>query len=583
MASTFFGLNIGVTGLYTYQAGLNTTAHNVANAETDGFSRQVISQKAGVPIQVHSRYGMVGTGVDVTGITQVRNEYYDIKYRTNNTIQGNYTTKSYYMKEIENYFNEINMEGFTTSFNKYFDSLQELSKDPSSLTVRTQVTNYGASLTEYFNSLSHSMDAIQEEANFEVKNQVDRINSLGKQLATMTKQINNLEVNGGTANDLRDERALLVDKLSEIANISVTEHIVGNNVGVTSYSVKLNGQTLVDGYEYNTLVTVPRKEKVNQNDIDGLYDVYWGNGQKFDDKNSNLTGSLKAAFEVRDGNNLENFTGTVKAIDVSNTKLTIQNPSISTVERINMPAEGYIVIGNNEVKYTSFTFDETTNEYEFTLEAALTDSPVGKSVRIGEAIDYKGIPYYKGQLNEFVRTFSKSFNELHVQGKDLYNNNGLDFFNGTHPVTGENFDFSNGDPYYLVTAANFTVTTDIMRDPSKVAVASNIVNGIENKDILEKLMALKTDVGMFKQGTPASFLQTLVAEVGIDTKKAETFSTSQKDILYMIKNQRLSESGVDIDEESMNLVKFQNAYNLSAKVIQIMNEIYDKLINGTGV
>jgi flagellar hook-associated protein 1 FlgK len=74
-----------------------------------------------------------------------------------------------------------------------------------------------------------------------------------------------------------------------------------------------------------------------------------------------------------------------------------------------------------------------------------------------------------------------------------------------------------------------------------------------------------------------------VAEIGIDSKKANNFVKNQGDILDMVQNQRLSVSGVDVDEEAMNLVKFQNAYNLSAKVIQVMNEIYDKLINGTGV
>ena len=87
---------------------------------------------------------------------------------------------------------------------------------------------------------------------------------------------------------------------------------------------------------------------------------------------------------------------------------------------------------------------------------------------------------------------------------------------------------------------------------------------------------------MFKQGAPASFLQTLVAEIGIDTNKAANFSKSQQDILTMIDNQRLSESGVDINEEAMNLVRFQNAYNLSAKVISVMDEIYERLINGMG-
>ena len=102
MASTFFGLNIGQSGLYAYQAALDTTSHNITNAETEGYSRQVMGQKASDAIPVNSTYGMAGTGVTVTGVTQNRDDYYDIKYWKNNTMYGDYSSKSYYMTEIEN-------------------------------------------------------------------------------------------------------------------------------------------------------------------------------------------------------------------------------------------------------------------------------------------------------------------------------------------------------------------------------------------------------------------------------------------------------------------------------------------------
>src|SRR5690554_6857347 len=102
MPSTFLGLNIGNSGLYAYQSALNVTAHNITNAETPGFSRQVQNQRAGNPIRVNQLYGMVGSGVYVTDTTQVRNEYYDIKYRQNHTIYGEYATKEHYMHKIEN-------------------------------------------------------------------------------------------------------------------------------------------------------------------------------------------------------------------------------------------------------------------------------------------------------------------------------------------------------------------------------------------------------------------------------------------------------------------------------------------------
>ncbi len=587
MPSTFFGLSIGTSGLYAYQAALNTTGHNVTNTETPGYTRQVINQQAGVALRVNSRYGMAGSGVDVTGISQVRNEYYDLKYRTNNTIYGSYSAKQYAMTEIENYFNEVSLEGFTTSFNTLFTTMQTLSTNSSDLTKRTQVTSFAKNLTEYFNSMATNLQSIQEECNFEVKNQVERINSLGQQIATVTKQINTLESNGGTANDLRDQRQLLLDELSNIVNISYEERVVGNDVGVTSFTVQIDGQTLVDTNNYNTLKVVPRTEKLNQNDIEGLYDIQWSNGNSFNTQSSTLSGYLKSMIEVRDGNNGENLRGTVDTGAAGSNQVVLTNASINSIEKLNIPSSGVLTIGNEKYTYSDFVVnydeDTKTSTYTFTLDENLSQNVAGKSVSVGDSIDYKGIPYYMGQLNQFARTFSKAFNDIHKSGKDLYGDQGLDFFNGTDPVTGENYTFDDYEDYYNLTAGNFTVTAEVYNDPRRMVTGSEVLNGIENNDVLDALLALSSDSSMFKQGTPASFFQTLVAEVGVDAGKANKFAKNQSDILDMVKNQRLSVAGVDVDEEAMNLIKFQNAYNLSAKVIQVMNEVYDKLINGTAV
>jgi flagellar hook-associated protein 1 FlgK len=595
MPSTFFGLNIGLSGLYTYQAGLNTTAHNVANTETKGYTRQIVNQSADNPLRVNSSYGMAGTGVVVTGIEQARNQYYDLKYRANNTMFGEYDAKYYYMKEIENNFNDVTMQGFTTSYNSLFASLQGLSTDSASLTKRTEVVNYAKSLTEYFNNQSNSLKSIQEECNFEIKNQVDSINSLAQQISAVTKQINTLESGGGIANDLRDRRELLIDDLSKIVNVSVSEHVVGNDVGVTSFVVKIDGQTLVNTDSYNTLKVVQRDVKQNQSDVDGLYDIQWGNGQNFNPQTTTIGGYLQSLFQVRDGNNKENFKGTAVDTTVGDNVLSIANSNVNAMEKLNIPSEGIITIDSREYKYTSFeaVYDSATKtyQYNFTMENAITADMSGKSAAIGDSVDYKGIPYYMSQVNELVRTFAKEFNNVHKQGEDLKGEKGIDFFNGTHPVTGENYSLdtvTNG--YYNITAGNFTITAAIYKDPNKIVTSSKTVasgspieEGVEKNDILNKLLALKGNTSMFKQGTPASFFQTIVAEVGVDSKKSEDFAKNQTNILSMVKNQRLSVSGVDSDEEGMNMVMYQRAYNLSSKVISIMNEIYDKLINGTAV
>ena len=406
MPNTFFGLTIGKSGLYASSNSMNTTAHNIANTETEGYSRQVATLKASRALRTGTATGMIGSGVDVVSIDQIRDEYYDLKYRTNNTIYGEYFTKDYYLTEIENYFNEIRLEGFTTTFDDMYACIQELQKNPTDLTVRTQMTNYAEAFGEYFNYLSTSLSNIQREVNYEVGNQVSRINSIGTQLAQLTQQINSLEVLGGTASDLRDERALLIDELSQIVEVDVTEIPVGQKVGVNSYFVRINGQLLVDTYHSNQLKCVPREEKVSMNDVTGLYDIVWQeNNQEFNPTSSATTGTLTALYMVMEGNDNQAFKGMAEA-KVGDTVITLTSDFkyMNDVNCLNLPTEGILTVGNREYKYNGFQVSQGEDGkfvYEFALDDAIkiatedivpaTEALSGYqyNTTIGVDIDYK--------------------------------------------------------------------------------------------------------------------------------------------------------------------------------------------------
>lgn len=614
MPNTFFGLDIGRSGLFTAQGGLNTTAHNIANVETEGYTRQTLELKAGNALRANGRHGMIGTGVDVVSLTQTRSEYYDEKYRNNNSIYGGYATKSNYMSQIQSYLNEIQLEGFTTTFDRMYDTIQELEKDPANLTVRTQVTNVAQSFCEYFNSLFTNLQAVQEDCNFEIKNQINRVNAMAAEIASLTKQINTVEIGGSNANDLRDQRNLLIDELSNIINVTVEEAPDGP-VGLKSYVVKIDGQTLVDTYEVHELSVVPRENKMNQTDADGLYDVVWENGQQFNPYAYTQSGSIKALFEVRDGNNADNLKGNVTAY-VGMQSVVMKNATVNDEAKLNIPPSGEILIGTVKYEYESFevSIDPDSGEYtyEFFLKEPIRAYAEEEMSSVGITVDYKGVPYYMAQMNEFLRTYAKKFNEIHKSGVDLNGEAGLDFFVGTDKVTGEEYKFgvygkegaTGYDPYsfnsqcgqffqedmsgvyssyYHITAENICVNKELQHDARKFATASDIVNGVGNYDKALELLDLKKDTSMFRQGKPAAFLQTLVAEVGIDTKAALNFEKSQNNLVNAIHNQRLSIGGVDTEEEAMNLMRFQQAYKLSSQVISVMNEIYDRLINYMGV
>lgn len=618
MPSTFFGLSIGKSGLYASQAAINTTAHNVANATTKGYSRQVVNQSASRPVSVYSRFGMAGTGVNVDSITRERNEYFDEKYWMNNEVYGKYATKEHYMTSIQNYFSEVNSDGTTATFTEFSLALKGLKDDVADATRRTEVTEFGQNFTEFINYLGNGLQKIQAEANNEIKTTVGRINSLAVQIASLNKQINTLEMNGGAANDLRDARGLLLDELSTYANVKVTENPIGEAGIIQSLTIKLDGKTLVDNYEYNQLVTSSAVGKVNQCDIDGLYEVTWSDGQMFNSASESLGGTLQALFEIRDGNNQENFQGTTTTGSVGDTSVTIVDTNCNNISKLALAAEkGTITIGIKEYSYDSFEVNiKDDGKYEYTFHglkdalgnAGLKEDVDGKAVAVGRSVDYKGIPYYQAQLNEFIRTYASSFNTIHNQGEDLNGNKGKDFFNGTMGSAGCNYDLdeivtsfssvaatdADGNviktedglvksSYYSLTALNFCISRTILNDTRTIACASNINNGVEEKHILDALSGLQEDKTMFKQGNPAAFLQSFTANIGIDTKQAELFSTSQENILAAIDTQRLSVSSVDKDEEAMSLVKYQSMYELSCKVIQVMDEIFNKLINETGV
>ena len=616
MPNTFFGLTIGTTGLYGANLGINTTAHNITNAETEGYTRQVVNTRADSALKANGTHGMIGTGVSVYSVTQVRDNYYDEKYRSNNSISGYYEAQDYYMQSLEGYFNEIKLEGFNSNYNLFNDSLQELSKDPSNIAVRTQAESYAQNLCDYINSLDESLKQLQENTNFEIKTMSDKINSYAVQIAGLTKQINKLEVTGGVANDLRDQRNLLIDGLSNIVDVSVNEKTVGfDEVGVTEYTVRIGDAVLVDTYNYNTLKVVPREEKYNQSDLDGLYELEWPGGQHFD--GLHVGGRMQALYEMRDGNSEEYFHGS--GVGMTGEKsITVKDTSINDVNKLHIAEEGVITINNREYTYNGFEAKKMVDidgneslEYTFALNEELNHDHNGSEVRIGESISFKGIVYYMQQLDEFTRTFSEKFNDIHKSGVDLDGKKGLDFFNSRNKVSGENYSFEytddeknedivvssrtgeyaladnderkNTGSYYFMTARGFSVTKEVYNDPRKLVTGSDVTNGVNNSDLAFKYIDLKNDKDMFMQGTPQGFLQSLVAELGVDTHKSMNFNQNHKDIVEAIDNQRLSVSGVDMDEEAMNLVRYQNSYNLAAKVISTMNEMYDRLINYMGV
>ena len=616
MASTFFGLDIAYTGVQAANAKLNTTANNIANVDTKGYTRQEATQVASDALRISQSYGMAGTGVTVTDINQVRNEFYDVKYWQAQTNLGQYDMKMYYMYQIEDYFTDKDtVEGFEPIFSAMFDSLEEVYKQAGTPSTKTQFIGAAGDLCEYFNAQATNLEKLQLGVNEEIKNKVDEINSIAEQIATLNKQINTIEVNHLRANELRDKRNLLIDQLSRIVDVEVRETPIyttpggSEKSGIYTYEVSIaGGQILVQGYEYNTLECVARsaEEKVNQSDADGLFEIKWSNTMDFNLYGANLGGELKGLIELRDGNNEEYFHGTTKGVKDNGDgtyTVTIEVPNkdyLTDMNKCTLPDSGQLTLVNTKYKYSGFEFDGTnppTYTFKIERDAGQADPTIfdGKEASVGTKIDYQGIPYYQEQMNEWVRIFAKAMNDIEKTAVDEEGNPAEVLFTAKDKVNGTEIKFddsladnkykSSDSDYYRLTAGNLSINNEMVKDASKFGTTVDIKKGGDAQDVTELLLTVQDDKNKvnFRGCSAKEFLQCITSDIALSANNAKTFTENYTNINKSVSQTRLSISGVDNDEEALHLVKFQEAYNLSAKVMQIMTEIYDRLILQTGV
>ena len=519
MASTFFGLTIAYSGLQASMTSINVTAHNLSNVNTDGYTKETAVKEAASSLRTYASYGTLGAGVEVNEISQTRDSYYDEKYRNNQTYYGEYEAKDNYMSQIESFLNEFILDGYTEEYNDFFKNVNQVILTPEDNSTKNSLIQSALSMADYFNYLSSNLKDIQDDANNEVKDAVEQINSLSQSIYQLNKQINQIEACYGNANDLRDSRNALVDELAKIVNITTNEEDLGNNL--TNYTITVNGSTLVNSYGYHELQVSSRKDVRNNSDVAGLYDVYWDTGQEFNIYSSSLGGQIKGLIDIRDGCN-------------------------GQVEAVNKNSNG---------------------DYVYTDDGYLTTSYVDYD---GNNTDYKGIPYYQAQLNKFMTIFAEAVNDILKTG---YSSDG---------ETSGLALFVIKDNQVAFSASNVTVNSELINDPSKLSTKSSISTGAANADIMEKLSVLESSQ-IYNGGTGTYFLESIISDESIDTNKAYNFLLNYTNLKTTIQNQRLSVMGVDFDEEAMDLVTYRQSYNLSSKMMSVLNEIYDKLINQTGV
>ena len=785
MSSTFFGLHVAGSGLNAASANINTTANNVSNVNTKGYSRQVVNVSEASSLRAYTRYGSVSTGVSTDSVTRERDQYYNKKYWENQSDYGYASEKKYYMDQIEQYFTDsATNPGFSTVFAKMFNSLDSLKSNSGDTTYRTNFISTAKQLSSYFNQTSTNLSNMQTAVNDDIKTYVDKINSIAQKISVINSKINVVETGYGhpTANELRDEREKLIDELSEIISVdtdevqvkdarSVREHAKNKNVeevwnGATYFSIKVNGQLLVDGDSYNALTVQTRDNRYNQSDVEGLYDVVWKkDGRSFPIWGNTQRGILRGLFEIRDGNDKEEMSGTAELFypktqakkdadgkeikdsdgnsvmelardeygnliedknSTTNTFIKMPLPSGGlAADELSLPENGTVWANNHSYDYNGFTAqtddDGKIISVIFELENKIPSSQVGhiagNTITVGTPVDFKGIPYYQKQMNTFVRSLSREFNKIQKKGQDANGDAGQAMFvaddktmnrEGNFQLEGDGSDKTNidstyyqdylklpngdyrldsagkqipaydydyetdaqgnpvmedytvggkpvydkngnkiqvrkiktdpndatrlsykkdssgnpvklvnedretvhaasytydegnvtfkggiirdtDDTYYRLTAANFSVADALERDSNKLSTTinkdynENLNLEQDASDIMSEMARIQSGMKLYRGGTADKFLERIYADVSVDTQECDTFTENYKTIQQAVDKQRQSVSGVDEDEEALNLMKYQQAYNLSAKVISTLTEMYDQLILNTGV
>jgi len=291
--------------------------------------------------------------------------------------------------------------------------------------------------------------------------------------------------------------------------------------------------------------------------------------------------------------------------NVATYKITIAHlPKYSLdMDKSTLPLEGTIHIGSRDYKYSSWTLNDD-NTYTFTIKnevygknekMSLADHNYFKSavasnsdVRVGNGIPYQGIPYYQQQLNEWVRIYSREVNKIMTGGFSSNGKEGIMMLTGTKKgdsLSQYSYDelTNSNRKYYHLTASNFKVNSDLMSDPSRLATKSDSSEGAEQSTNAKRLYEIANKDNMFRGAKISEFVSKIQADISLNKNNSGTMLKTLTALEKSIEKQRESVAGVDQDEEALNLVKYNNAYALSSKMIQTLTKIYDRLILETGV
>ncbi len=464
--------NSATSGLHAQLTGLNVTGHNIANVNTEGYSRQNVVLAASDPMRTVKF--VFGTGVTEQAIRRTRDAFIDQQYRIQLSNLSMNQMLEADMEELQTIFNEPSETGLRYQLSAFFDGWQELANDPESEVTRYNIRESAKVLAESFQRVDEQMNIMGDNIDFELELKVKEMNDLGRKIADLNIKINTVESGGSQANDLRDERDRNLDSLANLADIVYAE---GSNGQI---NVSAGGVTLVSGAS-----SLPIEVETYQS-----------------------AGELKVRLKTM-GQKLE---------------VTVNNGELKALAKV-----------RNEI-----------------------------------------IPKYREALDSVAEALISEVNNIHKQGVGLKGS--------LNEIPHNNKFFSGTD------ASDIWISTAVENDVSAIAVAERVEVKDEYGNVTITGMAGNNKIGLqigelkrslvlnnHTASIPDSF-NVIIGDLGIEANKYKDLALNQDSMLNQFRNIRESSSGVSLDEEFTNLIKYQRAYQASARVITTVSEMYETLV-----
>ena len=543
---------VGASGLQTSNNALNTSAHNLANIETAGYTRQQTLQgnKFYNNIGIAAVSNMqVGIGVDYTKCRQVRDEFLDASYRKENGRNSFYEICSESTGEIETLLGEMEGASFKESLAKLWTSVQELQKDPSSSITQGVFVSTCSQFLERAGAVYTGLDNYQQNLNSRVTGMVDEINTISDRISVLNDLIQKNEIGVEEANDYRDERNYLIDKLSSKISIKTVENVKG---GVEIYA---EGSPLIIGDTVTHLET-----KLNEH---GFYDVTWG-----------------ALYDYQPVFNFHQEVSSDFNTDIGELKSLL------------------FARGDHKANYSDMekgaTAQEAYNYYNYGTPDT-NDVPISGSIVMNAQAEFDRLIHNMvTAINNVI--CDNADNSSGTQSVEVFQRLGSPRYDDAGNYIKENTDRSPSDVSTMYTISNLKINPDLLKQPTlnKFIKDDQSVDFEKATKLMEifagtgKVMDLNKGIEIDAAWTinpnlnsKLGYIAYYDAVVGSMANIGSVYNSivsSQTVTVESLEDSRQQVLGVSSEEELQNIIKFQNAYNASSRYINVINEMLEHII-----